>query len=192
MILSDRDIVQRLLDSGPDKLEIDPLEDAGVQVQPCSVDLRLNPFTIVPGPGLPWARSGSRPYPLQPGEFVLGGTVERVRMPRDLVGRVDGRSSWGRRGLMIHVTAGLIDPGFDGQITLEIKNVGTDVLHLVPGVRICQLVLEQLSSPAWEPYGFKRGSSYGGQQSAPVAAPELRPDVPSGVTLQDLWNKMTA
>lgn len=100
---------------------------------------------------------------VQPGEFVLGVTCERITVPYDLVVRVEGRSSLGRLGIIVHSTAGFIDPGFSGTITLEISNLNRMPVALYPGMRICQLAFEVMSSPAETPYDQKPGSKYQGQ-----------------------------
>src|ERR1700741_4222971 len=104
------------------------------------------------------------PFVLHPGEFVLGSTFEAVDLPDDLAGRVEGKSSLGRLGLLNHSTAGFVDPGWDGHITLELSNVNTIPITLYPGMRIGQLSFFRLSSPAERPYGTPGvGSSYQGQ-----------------------------
>jgi len=108
-------------------------------------------------------------YFLHPGEFALGITRERVRLADDIVGWLDGRSSLARVGLMIHITAHTIDPGWDGQITLEFFNSGRLPLALAPGLRICALTFEELSSRTSRPYVKKPGAKYGGQTS-PLAS----------------------
>ncbi len=178
MILSDRDIKQ-YLKSG--KIVIEPLENPEVQIQPSSVDLRLgsafktfrhtdkayiDPLrddaeeyteTKVVGDG--------KPFILHPDEFALGSTIERVEIPDDLVAHVDGRSSLGRLALLVHATAGFIDPGFKGNITVELSNVGKMPIALYPGMRICQISFESLSSSAELPYGHpRRGSKYQDQR----------------------------
>jgi dCTP deaminase len=177
MILSDRDIKARL-DRGD--LSIGPLSDAALQIQPASVDLRLgNEFLIYHAarvscldPREPESIAAAmdrvvvdpeRAFVLHPGEFALGTTEERVRMPADLVGMVDGRSSIGRLAVVVHATAGFIDPGFEGQITLELSNIGSIPVKLYPGMRIAQIVLHQLTSAAEQPYGVARGSNYNNQ-----------------------------
>jgi dCTP deaminase len=174
MILSDRDIRARLREG---TLAIEPLSDEALQIQPASVDLRLGREFLVyrpaqvtvldPGDPAGIAASMERvliaeelAFVLHPGEFALGTTVERVKMPTDLVGMVDGRSSIGRLAVVVHATAGLIDPGFEGQVTLELSNIGSIAVKLYPGMRIAQIVLHQLSSPAELPYGSERGSHY--------------------------------
>jgi dCTP deaminase len=108
---------------------------------------------------------GAEPFILHPGEFVLGSTLERVRLPDDLVGRLEGKSSLGRLGLLIHSTAGFIDPGFDGHVTLELSNVANLPITIYAGMKIGQLSFVQLSEPAGAPYGSGAlGSKYQGQQ----------------------------
>lgn len=177
MILSDRDIRARLAQGD---LCIGPLRDENLQLQPASVDLRLGREFLVYDaarvscldPREPSSISeamnrvvveGERAFILHPREFALGTTEERVRMPTDLVGMVDGRSSVGRLAVVVHATAGFIDPGFEGQITLELSNIGSIPVKLYPGMRIAQIVLHALSSPAERPYGEARGSQYSNQ-----------------------------
>jgi dCTP deaminase len=174
MILSDRDIRARLRTG---ELAIEPLSDEALQIQPASVDLRLGREFLVyrpaqvtvldPGDPAGIAASMDRvliepelAFVLHPGEFALGTTIERVKMPSDLVGMVDGRSSIGRLAVVVHATAGFIDPGFEGQVTLELSNIGSIAVKLYPGLRIAQIVMHQLSSPAELPYGLQRGSHY--------------------------------
>ena len=177
MILSDRDIRQRL-EQGD--LQIDPLSDPELQIQPASVDVRLgNEFVVYRLSDLacidtrePDTSSFTRrvevpdgqPFVLHPGEFVLGSTLEWVKIPDDLVARVEGRSSIGRLAVVVHATAGFIDPGFQGQITLELSNLGRVAVKLYPGMRLSQLVFHQMTSPADRPYGPDRGSKYFTQQ----------------------------
>jgi len=106
---------------------------------------------------------------LRPGEFALATTKETVRMPDNLAANVDGRSSYGRYGLAVHITAGYIDPGFRGQITLELKNNNSHAIELRPGECIAQLVFKRLSEPCNVPYGDERGSHYQGQKGAEPA-----------------------
>jgi dCTP deaminase len=107
---------------------------------------------------------GDEPFVLHPGEFVLGSTFEQVKLPDDLAGRLEGKSSLGRLGLLTHSTAGFIDPGFIGHITLELSNVANLPITLWPGMKIGQLCLFRLSSPAEHPYGSAGvGSRYQGQ-----------------------------
>lgn len=185
MILSDRDILQRL--QAADGLVIAPLSDPAMQVQPASVDLRLSPEfrafkltrTTVLDPRDDSALEENTElidigpdgvFVLHPGDFVLGCTTEHVELPADLVGRVDGRSSIGRLGVIVHTTAGYIDPGFRGRITLEIANLGKIAVRLYAGMRICQLVLEGMSSPAARPYGSASRQSKYQDSTGPVAS----------------------
>ena len=183
MILSDRDLKARI-DRG--EIVIDPLDDPELQIQPASVDLRLGPkFVVYKLPHVPCidARDPNsitnyteeivipenEGFVLQPSEFALGSTYERVKVPDDLVARVEGRSSIGRIAIVVHATAGFIDPGFDGEITLELSNLGRCAVKLYPGMRISQVVFHTMTSPAERPYGLARGSKYQGQRG-PVAS----------------------
>lgn len=181
MILSDTDIKHRL-ERGD--LRVEPLEDPDLQIQPASIDLRLGEqFTLYDltktaliDPRDPESlRSVTREHTthigdyfvLHPGEFALAHTLEFVSIPDDLVARVEGRSSLGRLGVAVHITAGFIDPGFVGQITLELANLNRTAVKLYPGTRICQLCIEQMLSPAERPYGSEgRSSKYQRQQGA--------------------------
>ncbi|HEY6078223.1 MAG TPA: dCTP deaminase [Polyangiaceae bacterium] len=181
MILSDRDLRARLAKGD---LVVEPLEDPELQIQPASIDLRLDK-TFVVFRASRFACLDPRAIPddateqlevepgesfvLHPGDFVLGSTIERVRIPHDLVARVEGRSSLGRLAIVVHATAGFIDPGFEGQITLELSNLGRTAVKLYPGMRISQIVLQEMKSPAERPYGHARGSKYQGQ-AGPVAS----------------------
>jgi len=106
---------------------------------------------------------------LHPGDFVLGTTVERVEIPDDLIAHVEGRSSLGRLAIVVHATAGIVDPGYRGQITLELSNLGSAPVALTPGMRISQLTFTELKSPAEIPYGSGRGSKYQ-DQAGPQAS----------------------
>jgi dCTP deaminase len=174
MILSDRDI-RAEIEAG--RIVVDPyLPDA---VQPSSVDLHLgnrfrvfrNNRTAVIDPRADQPEltelveiTGDEPFILHPGEFVLGATFERVALPDDLVARLEGRSSLGRLGLMIHSTAGYVDPGWEGTLTLELSNAANLPIKLYDGMKIGQISFQRLSSPAETPYGDARiGSRYRGQ-----------------------------
>ncbi|MDQ6935240.1 MAG: dCTP deaminase [Actinomycetota bacterium] len=175
MLLSDRDILGQV-DSGRVKLE--PL-DRGM-VQPSSVDVRLDRFFRVfenhryghidPAEDQSDLTrevepAGDEPFILHPGEFVLGSTYEVVTLPDDIAARLEGKSSLGRLGLLTHSTAGFIDPGFSGHVTLELANVANLPIKLWPGMKIGQLCFFGLSSPAEHPYGSaKYGSRYQGQR----------------------------
>jgi len=183
MILSDRDILARLAKGD---LVVDPLDDPDVQVQPASIDLRLgHEFLVFRHPHIPFIdpKVGNAPdyterlaiaegdsFILHPGEFVLGTTYERVVIPADLVAKVEGRSSLGRLAVVVHATAGFVDPGFEGHITLELSNLGRVPVALHPKMRVSQIALHQMTSAAARPYGHpSRGSKYQGQRG-PVAS----------------------
>jgi dCTP deaminase len=175
MLLSDRDIIAAV-ESG--RLVVDPW-DAEL-LQPSSVDVRLDRYFRVFNntqythidPGLQQDElttlvepKGDDPFVLHPGEFVLGSTLEIVTLPDDLAGRLEGKSSLGRLGLLTHSTAGFIDPGFTGHLTLELSNVANLPIMLWPGMKIGQLCLLRLSSAARNPYGSAAaGSRYQGQR----------------------------
>ena len=176
MILSDTDIERRL----DGDLVVEPLDDPEIQIQPASVDLRLgneflefqhaNISAIHPDDETEteeYTTETTVPagddYILHPGDFVLGTTIERVEIPPDLIAHVEGRSSLGRLAVVVHATAGLCDPGYKGQITLELSNLGRAPVALSPGMRISQLTFTELKSEADRPYGSGRGSKYQGQ-----------------------------
>jgi dCTP deaminase len=175
MLLSDRDI-RAALDTG--RLGIEPFDAA--MVQPSSIDVRLDRFFRVFNNArythIDPARqqddlttlvepADEEPFVLHPGEFVLGSTLEVVRIPDDLAARLEGKSSLGRLGLLTHSTAGFVDPGFSGHITLELSNVANLPITLWPGMKIGQLCLFGLSSPAEHPYGSAvYGSRYQDQR----------------------------
>jgi len=174
MVLADRTI-RRLLAEG--RIGIDPYEEE--LVQPSSVDVRVDrhfrvfhnaryPFIDVKKPMEDLTElvevAEDEPFILHPGEFVLGSSLERIRLPDDLVARLEGKSSLGRLGLLIHSTAGFIDPGWDGHVTLELSNVANLPITIYYGMRIGQLSFVQLSEPADAPYGADGlGSKYQGQ-----------------------------
>lgn len=173
-ILSDKTI-KEYLEEG--KIVIDPLKDEQ-QIQPSSVDMRLGDefkvFKVIRKPYIDpkdeediaeYMESSTVPegeaFIIHPNEFALATTHEYVKVPDDLVARVEGRSSMGRLGVTMHVTAGYVDPGFEGRITLEISNIGAMPVALYPGQRVCQLVFETMTTPAELPYGHpKRNSKY--------------------------------
>lgn len=169
MILTDKQILERL--KLPDNLSIDPLPKHQ-QIQPASIDLRLSDEFLLPHIDSPVdIKNGSPHYEnvkcnvlqLPPRSFVLGTTIEKVHIPSDLIGRVEGRSSIGRLGVTIHVTAGFIDPNFTGQITLEIANLSNTTIFLYENMRICQMVLEELKTVPNRLYG-EAGNKYQGQE----------------------------
>ena len=180
MVLSDRSINEAMR-SG--RLVIDPLGPNAVQ--PASVDIRLDahfrvfrnhrreyidiredledltePETIGEGES----------FVLHPGEFVLGSTIERVELADDIVARVEGKSSLGRLGLLVHATAGFVDPGWRGHLTLELSNVATLPIRLYYGMKIAQLSFQDLSTPADRPYGHPELKSHYQGQTLPTAS----------------------
>lgn len=179
MILSDQDIIKEVK-SG--KLGLSPFDRKAVQ--PASYDVKLgNEFRIFKNAHKAYLdvkedltsfmelvkiKKGD-PIIIHPREFVLGTTVEVITLPNDLVSHLNGRSSLGRLGLVIHATAGFIDPGFSGHITLEMTNVANIPIALYPGMRIGQFSFMRLSSPAKVPYGKSRGSKYSGQRGPTVS-----------------------
>jgi dCTP deaminase len=175
VLLSDGDIRSEI-ESG--RVKIDPY-DPGM-VQPCSVDVRLDRYfrvfenhkyphidPAVEQPDLTRLVESEpdEAFVLHPGEFVLASTYEEFLLPDDIAGRLEGKSSLGRLGLLTHATAGWIDPGFSGHVTLELSNVATLPIKLWPGMKIGQLCLFRTSSPVEHPYGSQEyGSRYQGQR----------------------------
>jgi dCTP deaminase len=175
VVLSDRTIT-RLIREG--RIGIDPF-DAGL-IQPSSVDVRVDRFFRVfrnsrypyidvkqeqEGLTEPVEIDDGEPFILHPGEFVLGSTLERVTLPDDLVARLEGKSSLGRLGLLIHSTAGFIDPGWDGHVTLELSNVANLPITIYHAMKIGQISFMQMTEPAESPYGTSSlGSKYQGQR----------------------------
>ena len=175
MLLSARDIMAQI-DGG--RVALDPFEPT--MIQPSSIDVRLDrlfrvfdnhkyphidPAADQSDLTRPVEVEGEDAFVLHPGEFVLGSTYEYVTLPDDIAARLEGKSSLGRLGLLTHSTAGFIDPGFGGHITLELANVATLPIKLYPGMKIGQLCFFQLSSAAEHPYGSEKyGSRYQGQR----------------------------
>jgi dCTP deaminase len=179
VLLSDRDLRAALDDS---RLSLDPFEPG--LIQPASIDVRLDRhFRVFQNHRRPCIDPridqpdltekvevpDGLPFILHPGEFVLGSTLEKVTVSDSLAGRIEGKSSLGRLGLLTHSTAGFIDPGFSGHITLELANVATLPIKLWPGMKIGQLCVFALSSPSEHPYGHRAyGSRYQLQPRGPV------------------------
>ena len=175
MLLSDRDIRLEIMAG---RVAVEPFEEA--MIQPSSVDVRLDKFfrvfenhkysVIDPSLEQPEltrevVADDGEACILHPGEFVLASTYEIITLPDDIAGRLEGKSSLGRLGLLTHSTAGFIDPGFSGHITLELSNVANLPVKLFPGMKIGQLCLIRLSSPAEHPYGSAiYASRYQGQR----------------------------
>jgi len=177
VILSDRTLREQL---AAGRIVIEPLDES--LIQPSSIDVRIsNLFRVFRNHTkgvidvkqdmenltelIEIPAESDEPFMLHPGEFVLGSTLERIAIPDDLVGRVEGKSSLGRLGLLIHSTAGFIDPGWNGHVTLELSNVANLPITIYHGMKIGQLSFVQLSEPASAPYGSDGlGSKYQGQQ----------------------------
>jgi dCTP deaminase len=175
VLLSDRDIAAAIA-SG--RVVFDPFDPE--MIQPSSIDVRLDRlFRLFDNHKYPVIDPAEEqkdltrlveappdgPFILHPGEFALGSTVECVTLPDDIAARLEGKSSLGRLGLLTHSTAGFIDPGFTGHVTLELSNVATLPIKLWPGMKIGQMCFFRLSSPAEKPYGFgATGSRYQGQR----------------------------
>lgn len=175
MILSDRSIRDSIAEG---RIVIDPYDESCVQ--PSSVDLRLDDrFLVFRNHTMGHidvrsdltdltdlvTASPDDPFMLHPGEFVLGSTIERVVLPNDLVARLEGKSSLGRLGLLIHSTAGYVDAGWDGQLTLELSNVANLPITLYPRMKIGQISFVRMTTPAERPYGSSSlGSKYRGQE----------------------------
>ena len=196
MVLSDHSIREEV---AAGHLVIDPFEDR--LVQPASVDLRLGrEFRVFRNFRLPYIdvkkempeltelerMEDDVPFILHPGEFVLAVTLERVEVPDDLVGRLDGKSSLGRLGLIVHSTAGFVDPGFKGRLTLELTNVANLPVTLYYAMPVSQISFTRLTTAADKPYGSGSDSKYQGQDGpepsryylnyrTPVEHPPLRP-----------------
>ena len=192
-ILSDRDIKARLKKGD---LVVEPLENMDTQIGPASLDLRLGDrirvfkysdhslidpqnfddklkYETVTKQGVKVFQheytdlyEGSKPFIIHPHDFILGSTLEKIRIPYDIGAKLEGRSSLGRFGLMVHSTAGWIDPGFEGHITLEITNIGKVPVKVYPGMRVAQLVFEMLSSPSEIPYDKRKQSKYRREKGA--------------------------
>ena len=174
MVLSDG-AIKRLIEAG--RVRIEPYDEA--LMQPSSLDVRVDRyFRVFRNSRYPYidvrepqeeltelVEVDDGPFILHPGEFVLGSTLERIALPDDLVARLEGKSSLGRLGLLIHSTAGFVDPGWDGHVTLELSNVANLPITIYPGMKIGQLSFMQLSEPAERPYGSGGlGSKYQGQR----------------------------
>mgnify|MGYP003883192205 CR=1 FL=1 len=177
MVLSDR-AIRRLIAEG--RIGIDPHDPE--LMQPSSLDVRVDRyFRVFRNSRYPYIDvkveqeeltelvevAGDEAFILHPGEFVLGSTLERVALPDDLVARLEGKSSLGRLGLLIHSTAGYVDPGWDGYLTLELSNVANLPILLVPGMKIGQISFAQMTTPVDRPYGHPDlNSKYRGQTEA--------------------------
>jgi|SRR5450755_3366624 dCTP deaminase len=202
MLLSEIDVARRLVD--PDekrRLVITPIVNAREQFGPSSFDVHLSTdFHQLENLNRPYlsldeehteewearytkkvvlsADRMEEGLYLHPGEFVLASTLEYFRFPDDLAGRIEGRSSWGRLGLLVHATAGFVDPGYAGALTLELSNVGRLPIELKPGLRLAQICFFQMSQPSLIPYKKKHRAKYFGapgvQGSRAHADPEVK------------------
>jgi dCTP deaminase len=185
MVLSDRTIREQMLAG---RIRIEPIDES--DIQPSSVDLHLSSkFQVFRNSRYPYIdptmdQAGltelveatvEEPFVLHPGEFVLAGTVERLTLPDDVVARLEGKSSLGRLGLLIHSTAGYIDPGWEGRITLELSNVANLPIVLTPGMAIGQVSFMFMSTPVDRPYGTPGlRSHYQGQVDPTTSRSHLR------------------
>jgi dCTP deaminase len=190
MILSDNDI-RKNIEEG--KIKIDPAPDWESQLGPCSLDLHLgNAFKIFKPTQCPFLDTNKKmdfeqimetiiieddkPFIMQPKDFVLAVTKENITLPPDLMGRLDGRSSLGRLGLVVHSTAARFDPGWTGHAVLEFGNLGPMPIMLYPGMRVCTMTFENLSSVSGIPYTQQKDHKYAGQ-STPVASQLNKEDI---------------
>lgn len=149
--LTDASIKNRLADGD---LVVEPLEDED-QIQPASVDLRLDDLFGINGR----VQEQDKLY-LYPGQFVLGATLENVELDRCHIGLLAGRSSLARKGVAVHITAGFVDPGWQGQLTLELANFGPDPVSLYPGDRVCQIIFWEALGPVDRSYTEKDDAEY--------------------------------
>lgn len=174
MVLSDQDL-EKALQSG--RIKISPSLDLTTQLGSCSIDLRLgNVFRVFEHSKNSHIDPAKKDYSneitreviikegehfiMQPGDFVLAVTLEKITIADDLLGRLEGRSSLGRLGIVVHSTASVFDPGWDGNAVLELGNLGRIAVALYPGMRICAMTFEELSSPAKTPYSKKQAAKY--------------------------------
>lgn len=174
MILSDGDIRKALKEK---RIEITPTPDFSTQLGSCSIDLRLgdtfrvfehSKYSFIDPSKKDFSNEITREikikkgdvFMMQPGDFVLAVTLEKVKIPPDLMGRLEGRSSLGRLGIVVHSTASIFDPGWDGKPVLELGNLGRMAVSLTVGMRICAMTFEELSSPAETPYTSKKFAKY--------------------------------
>ncbi|PIS09342.1 dCTP deaminase [Candidatus Beckwithbacteria bacterium CG10_big_fil_rev_8_21_14_0_10_34_10] len=178
MALSDIDIKKALAEK---RIKIKPSINLSSQLGSCSIDLRLsNHFLVFNHAQVPFIDpkdkevlsqltheikiAPQKSFIIQPGEFVLASTIESIILGDDILARLEGRSSLGRLGIVVHSTASVFDPGWDGKVVLELGNLGKMAVALAPGIRICSLTFENLSSKAQVPYNKKKNAKYLGQQ----------------------------
>lgn len=182
-ILSDKELKELIKEKNAVKAEKGPDLNYDLQLGPSSFDLRLGyEFGVLNTRKIEMIdtknmekyeevinkekHTADEGVVVHPGEFILGSTLETLKVPNDLVARVEGRSSYGRLGIIVHATAGYVDPGFKGDITLEIQNLGNAPVKLYPEDRVCQIVFETMTSEAENPYNEKTDSKYFGQTGA--------------------------
>lgn len=185
MILPDHEIRKLLKER---KVVVEPIDEE-VQIQPACIDLRLgNDFRVFKSTSLPYIDTkksvenytdtvkiaDDKPFIIHPGEFVLGTVKEYIKIPDDLMGSVDGRSSLGRLGISIHATSTSINPGWEGMFVLEISNIGRAPVAIYPGMRVAKLTLHKLSSPAEKPYGSRGKEKY--QKSQDISQSRIHED----------------
>ncbi|MBI3088938.1 MAG: dCTP deaminase [Candidatus Colwellbacteria bacterium] len=180
MLLSDRDIKKAVAKG---RIKITPKPDFKKQLGSCSIDFHLgNRFRIFKHSTHPFVDlmgevdvanimeevvvPKGKAFILQPGDFAIATTIERLKLAPDIAGRIEGRSSLGRLGIIVHSTAGLFDPGWDGKPTMELGNLGVMPVTLYPGMRICAFTFEELSSKVDVPYSKKKGAKYAGAKNA--------------------------
>lgn len=177
MIFSDRDI-KRLIHEG--RIKVDPAPEYEVQLGSCSLDLRLSgEFSLFEYNRFPYVDirnphqtdhtrlihvADGEPFILHPGSFVLAVTIERLELADDIVARLEGRSSLGRLGIIVHATASIIDPGWRGRVVLELANHGSMPVALYKGVRVCSVTFEAVSTPVEHPYWQKAQAKYANQE----------------------------
>jgi len=183
MLLSDVDIV-KAIEAG--RIKIDPAPDYDVQLGSCSIDMHLgNEFKVFNRSKIPFIDlknpisselfmqdiviPDNEPFIMQPGDYLLAITKEWLEIADDLIGRIEGRSSLGRLGIIVHGTASVFDPGWRGRPVMELGNLGTLPVAIYPGMRMCAFTFEQLSSPTSKPYYKKLNNKYG-NQSNPMAS----------------------
>lgn len=194
MILSDRDI-RRYINEG--KIAINPSPNYDDQLGSCSIDFHLgNTFKIFNHSKYPYIDprssnlsseimkditvSDGDSFIMRPGEFCLATTIESLKIDNDLLGRLEGRSSLGRIGIIVHSTAARFDPGWDGTPVLELGNIGVLPVALYPGMKICSFTFEELSSPSDNPYVKRKNAKYANQKNPDASriAQEMGKDEP--------------
>lgn len=198
MLLSEIDIARRLVHPDPRKrLVVTPIISAKEQFGPSSLDVHLGTDFLklenINRASIQLQRQHRVPerdaytkkvvllpgelFYLHPGEFVLGSTLEYFKFPDDLAGRIEGRSSWGRLGLLVHATAGFVDPGFPGALTFELSNAGRLPIELKPGLRLGQVCFFQMSRPSLIPYWSKHRAKYRGATGVQVSQAHTDPEI---------------